>query len=61
MAQYTNAQWIDLGEQHIGIRVDIDGVPSTVPLDPANSDYAAIMKLVGEGKLVIAPATAETE
>lgn len=26
------------------------------PLDPANSDFAAIMALVAEGKLTIAPA-----
>ena len=38
------------------IRVDINGVTSFVPIDPANSDYAAIMALVAEGKLTIAPA-----
>jgi hypothetical protein len=37
------------------ILVDINGVQCSVPLDPANSDYAAIMALVAEGKLVIAP------
>lgn len=53
---YENAQWIDEGGQHVGIRVTINGVPSSVPLDPANTDYQNIMKLVEEGKLVIAPA-----
>ena len=27
-----------------------------IPMDPANSDYATIQKLVAEGKLTIAPA-----
>jgi hypothetical protein len=59
---YSNAQYINgLDGKPSSIRVDINGVTSFVPLDPANTDYAAIMKLVGEGKLVIAPATAETE
>jgi len=39
------------------IRCDIDGVTSFVPIDPANTDYAAIMSLVAEGKLTIAPAS----
>ena len=38
------------------IRVDINGVTSFVPLDPANTDYANIMTLVAEGKLTIAEA-----
>lgn len=53
---YSNAKWIDEDGTHTLIRVDINGVTSFVPLDPANSDYAAIMKLVAEGKLTIAPA-----
>lgn len=53
---YSNAQWIDQNGQHEGIRCDINGVTSFVPLDPANTDYANIMALVAEGKLVIAPA-----
>ncbi|CAB4141952.1 hypothetical protein UFOVP421_43 [uncultured Caudovirales phage] len=40
------------------IRCDIAGVTSFVPLDPANTDYAAIMRLVEAGELVIAPAEA---
>ena len=55
---YANAQYVKdrlLGEVSI-IRVDINGATSFVPLDPANSDYAAIMALVAEGKLTIAPA-----
>jgi len=48
---YANAQYV-----FESIRVDINGVTSFVPLDPANSDYAAIMALVAAGELVIAPA-----
>lgn len=53
---HSNAQWIDDNGQHISIRVDINGVTSFVPLDPANTDYVNIMALVAEGKLVIQPA-----
>ena len=54
---YSNAQYVKNSSGNVGaIRVDINGVTSFVPLDPANTDYAAIMKLVEEGKLVIAPA-----
>jgi hypothetical protein len=51
---YTNAQYI--GNPAICIRCDINGVTSFVPLDPANTDYANIMKLVAADELVIAPA-----
>ena len=53
---YTNAQYVAKDGVNIGIRVDIDGVTSWVPLDPANSDYANMMQLVAEGQLTIAPA-----
>jgi hypothetical protein len=36
------------------ILVKIGGADCSVPLDPANADYVAIMALVAEGKLVIA-------
>jgi hypothetical protein len=48
---YSNAQY-----SGSCIRVDINGVTSFVPLDPANTDYQNIMALVAEGKLTIAPA-----
>jgi len=48
---YANAQYV-----FESIRVDINGVTSFVPLDPANSDYAAIMALVAAGELTIASA-----
>lgn len=54
---YRNAQYMkNLQGVVDAIRVDIGGVTSFVPLDPANSDYAAIMALVAEGKLTIAEA-----
>jgi hypothetical protein len=58
MQKYTNAQYYCiLGTSTIaGIKVDIDGVPSFVPIDPANTDYANMMVLVSEGQIVIAPA-----
>lgn len=40
------------------ILVDINGVQYSVPLDPANTDYANIMALVAAGELTIAPAEA---
>ena len=53
---YENAQYISSNGKNDCISVDISGVTSFVPLDPANSDYAAIMALVAEGKLTIAEA-----
>ena len=57
MQKYTNAQYYCiLGTSTIaGIKVDIDGALSFVPIDPANTDYANMMALVAAGKLVIAP------
>jgi len=53
----TNAQYYTnfFGENE-GVRCDINGVTSFVPLDPANSDYQNIMALVAAGELTIAPA-----
>lgn len=55
---FENAQYVkdSLSENVVGISLDINGVPSFVPLDPANSDYANIMALVEAGELVIADA-----
>ena len=53
---YTNAQYVAFGGVNTMIRVDINGIESFVPLDPANTDYANIILLVEEGKLTIAPA-----
>ena len=54
---HTNAQYIAYNGTNTGIRCDINGVTSFVPIDPANTDYANIMQLVAEGKLTIAPAS----
>ena len=53
---YTNAQYIAYQGVNTGIRCDINGVTSFVPIDPANTDYANIMVLVAAGELTIAPA-----
>ena len=58
---YENARYQkDYSGANIGISVDINGVTSFVPLNPDNTDYINIMKLVEEGKLVIAPAEETT-
>ena len=59
MPQYSNAIYVKSfpGNEITGISVDIYGVPTFVPIDPANTDYSNMMVLVAEGKLVIAPAT----
>jgi len=58
---YSNAQYVrnELTGQIDMISVDINGVPSLVPIDPDNTDYKNIMALVAEGKLTIAPAEAQ--
>ena len=54
---YTNAQYTtDLSGNPAGIRCDIAGVTSFVPLDESNTDYQRIMALVAAGELTIAPA-----
>ena len=56
---YTNAQYYNdqlMGKFPAGIRVDINGVTSFVPIDDANADYTNMMALVAAGELVIAPA-----
>jgi hypothetical protein len=56
---YTNAQYFNNNQlSPAGIRCDINGVTSFVPIDPANVDYANIIQLAAEGKLTIAPADA---
>ena len=55
---YANAKYIldPNTRTEVMISVEINGGQCFVPLDPANTDYAQIMQLVAEGKLVIAPA-----
>lgn len=60
---YSNAQYMrdELNGQIDMIRVDINGVTSFVPLDPENTDYANLMELEREGKIVIQPADGEQQ
>ena len=52
-AQYCN----DLdGNEAAGIKATIDGVEMFIPLDPANTHYAEIMRQVEAGELTIADA-----
>ena len=55
---YANAQFIkdNPDGEASTIRVEIEGVPSFVPVFPGNRDYDAITKLVADGSLTIAPA-----
>jgi len=58
MTIYKNAVWKirkspDGKEVEKNISVEINGVSSFVPLDPANSDYAEMLKQVKEGTLTI--------
>lgn len=57
---YTDAKYVIVppSTQNTYISVLINGAASGVPLDPTNTDYANIMFLVGEAKIVIAPAEA---
>ena len=54
----TSAQYIAFEGTNSSIRATIDGQELFVPLDPANRHYAAILKAVEEGTLVIQEATA---
>lgn len=54
---YENAQYYKdtiSDDVVVSIRVDINGITSFVPLDPANTDYQNVMALVEAGELVIA-------
>jgi hypothetical protein len=55
--QITNAQYSE--QNSLGQKViiaTINGTEMSVPLDPANSDYAEIMRQVNAGELTIADA-----
>ena len=50
----TSAQYgTDMQGNNICIRATIDGIETSVPLDPANRHYAEIMRQVDAGELTI--------
>ena len=51
----TSAQyWKDpMKDKVTSIKIVMDGETSNVPIDPANTDYAEILKQVKEGTLTI--------
>ena len=53
--ELTNAQYISdlIGEVNVTIRATINGQETFVPIDPANTDYAEIMRQVEAGELTI--------
>ena len=53
---YENAQYTKSfpTNEIVAIKIDVNGITSFVPLDPANTDYQNIMALVEAGELVIA-------
>lgn len=52
---YLNAKYIKsyYTKDIVGIDVENNGTVCTVPIDPRNTDYQNIMKLVEEGELTI--------
>ena len=48
-----NAKYIAVNGENTSIVAFIDGVYSSVPLDPANRHYAEILKQVADGTLTI--------
>ena len=53
----TSAKYQEnLDGENVYIIVVVDGVTMFVPLDPANTDYAEILKQVAAGTLTIADA-----
>jgi hypothetical protein len=55
----TSAQYCYdvLTEENTSIRATIDGVEMSVPIDPANRHYSAIMQAVADGQLTIQEAS----
>ena len=55
----TSAQYIDYNGENASIVATINGKESFIPLDPANTDYAEMMRQVEAGELTITPADEE--
>ena len=48
----TSAQYLSSLGENTGILATIDGTEMSVPLDPANRHYAAILEWVAEGNTI---------
>ena len=59
--EITSAQFVKNPEidENSGIKIVVNNIVYFVPLDPANTDYAEIMRQVEAGELTIAPADEE--
>ena len=56
----TSTQYFNDTEGNLaGVKSIINGTQMFVPLDPANTEYAEIMRQVEAGELTIAPADEE--
>ena len=53
---FTSAKYVAIDGTNVSIIVVIDGITSSVPLDPANPHYAEIQRQVAAGDLTIADA-----
>jgi len=53
---FTSAKYVAIDGTNVSIIVVIDGITSSVPLDPANQHYAEIQRQVAAGDLTIADA-----
>jgi len=49
----TNAQYCnDTNGNQAGVKATIDGTEMSIPIDPANRHYAAILEWVAEGNTI---------
>lgn len=53
----TNAKYNSSYGENVSINATIDGVEMSVPFDPANRHYAAIMQAVADGQITIQEAS----
>ena len=53
----TNAKYNSSYGENVSINATIDGVEMSVPFDPANRHYAAIMQAVANNELTIQEAS----
>jgi predicted alpha/beta superfamily hydrolase len=49
----TSAQYVEIYGQNNTIKIVVDGIEMSVPLDPANRHYAEILRQVADGTLTI--------